>query len=130
MNQYEITKKHFEDASFANSENRNINVFIGRTALQLIMNNALNPSQKIYEYDTQVIDKSIIFQLVDRHYLLVNKFYLKEFYSYWQTSFVNGSRDNSDLMSFCILLVNPNFASAWSCRKTTVMVNYLIIDMS
>ncbi len=121
-NLYEISTQTYKDELLKNSS-LTINTFIGRQAFDLIVPNLSKPASTIHEYDTQVIDKSTILQLVDTHYLLLNKVFIKEFYLYWQKMFVSGSKEQSDdLKSFCLLLVNPNFASAWSRRKSLIIV--------
>ena len=127
-NLYEITTQTYKDELFKNcsSPNESINAFIGRRAFDLIMSNLCKPASNIHEFDTQIIDKSTILQLVDIHYLLLNKLFLKDFYSYWQKMFVSGSKEQSDdLKSFCLLLINPNFASAWSRRKSIIIVRII-----
>lgn len=109
----ELKLEHYRD-ELAKNPSVNINEFIGKKLIRLVFDNT------IYEYDTQIVEKEIIFQLVDGHYLLLNKIYTKDFYPYWQNQFVkNSNRDGLiDLKTFCILMVNPNFASAWSRRKS------------
>jgi len=124
-NLYEINTQTYQDELIKNvsSCDETINAFIGRKAYDLIMNNLCKPDSVIYEFDTQIIDKSTILQLVDLHYLLFNKLFVKDFYLYWQKIFVSSSNEQSyDLKSFCILLINPNFASAWSRRKSIIIV--------
>ena len=78
---------------------------------------------EIYEYDIQIVDKPILFQIVDKHYLLLNKIHLKEFYIYWRTHFLKHDTQFIDISTICILLINPNFLSAWSYRKSLLDKN-------
>jgi len=100
----------------------NINDFIGRALIEVALNNVT----ELFEYDTQIVEKEIIFQVVDDHYLLLNKIYMKDFYFYWQRRFIEDSKIDGliGLKSFCILMVNPNFASAWSRRKTILVADF------
>lgn len=111
----ELKLEHYQD-ELAKNRSVNINEFIGNKLIELVFDQFNN----IYEYDTQIVETEIIFQLVDGHYLLLNKIHMKDFYSYWQNQFVKSSNIDGpiDLKTFCILMVNPNFASAWSRRKS------------
>jgi hypothetical protein len=79
----------------------------------------------IIEYDIQIVeDKSVLFKLVDDHYLLLNKIYMKEFYMYWRKCLLsNETNQIDDMITLCVLLINPNMATAWSKRKSLLVSN-------
>lgn len=87
---------------------------------------------KLCEFDILPIpDKSSKFyDLVEQRYLLINKIMCKKFYFYWKNEFFNGqcnsikiSKEQIDVITMCILLINPNFSSAWSRRKEMAMID-------
>ena len=104
----------------------NYNEENGQKLVRLINAGFSNKTKDIYEYDIGIFDESqaSAFYLVEQdHYLLLNKKSMKEFYFYWRTKYfsVGKSKEfesyNFDETTKCILLVNPNFLSAWSRRK-------------
>lgn len=74
-------------------------------------------NKEIIEYDIQpIIDSDALFRVEQDRYLLINKLRLKELYFKWRSEFLLKPND-LDKQSKLILLVNPNFLSAWSKRK-------------
>lgn len=105
-----VTLKDFDNET--QKLEKDINKFL---AAKLFSNVYEQP--RIYEYDIQIVEKSTLFQVVDEHYLLLNKIHLKEFYKYWRTYFLKRETDHIEFATVCILLINPEFLSAWSSRK-------------
>ena len=61
----------------------------------------------IIEYDIQIVeDKSVLFKLVDNHYLLLNKIYLKDFYMYWRKCLLSNETNKIDMITLCVLLIS------------------------
>lgn len=114
----ELKLENYRDELVSNPS-ANINEFIAKNLIEIVFDQ-LN---HIYEYDTQIVEKETIYKIVDEHYLLLNKIYMKDFYPFWQSQFVASSNIDGliDLKTFCILMVNPNFASAWSRRKSILV---------
>lgn len=90
---------------------------------------------EIYEYDLAELGDANLFGVIEQnHYLLLNKSILKKFYMYWRSKLLvlksseqlirfddESTIKLSDLASFFILIVNPNFASAW-CRRRSNLI--------
>lgn len=89
-------------------------------------------NDRILEYDIQLASNGNIldtafFRIEQNHYLLINKALCKDFYFHWREKYfsiateTDVSNDSIDLITKCVLLINPNFASAWSKRKNLVV---------
>jgi hypothetical protein len=98
----------------------------GIRVIELINEGLTDKNKTVLEYDFGILDESTFFKVEQAHYLLLNKLKLKQFYFHWREkyfSFVNNpdwtknQSDSLDQLTKCVLLVNPNFASAWSKRK-------------
>ena len=88
--------------------------------------------KEIYEYDIQLINQESkeLYLIVDNNYLLINKLNVKKFYLYSREKLLKLSRKITDLneieydsLSLCVLLINPNFTTAWSTRKSLIDSN-------
>lgn len=104
------------------NDESNLNEAIGKYLYELIVDGLNYPNKEIYEYDTEIIpDKDTILKLVENHYLLINKLVLKDFYFYWRKKYFSMNSNEIDMASLLILLINPNFSSAWSKRKNILI---------
>ncbi|CAF0710925.1 unnamed protein product [Brachionus calyciflorus] len=114
----------------SNLENDEIN---GQNLIKLIdaSINSEDCSKKIKEYDIMPIleDPTEFYRIEQNHYLLINKLKCKQFYIYWRKKYFDNKNSESDdllnSVSKCVLLINPNFASAWSKRKDLLLKNRL-----
>ena len=71
--------------------------FIGLRLYEFVCHNS-----GMQEYDTQLIeDKTVLIRLVDEHYLLVNKCYMKEFLAYWKNQFLSRGEAGGSLLTVC-----------------------------
>ena len=96
-----------------------LNEYFGANLFRIVRSDC-----EIYEYDFQFIpDETLFCKTEQTHYLLVNKRFLKAFYVYWRARFfaLASQGGDVDLVSLMVLLVNANFASAWSRRKSQVV---------
>lgn len=75
---------------------------------------------EIYEYDIGLVDGDVYFKIEQDHYLLLNKAKMKEFYFYWRSRLFKASGE-TDVVTKCCLLVNPNLQTAWSRRKQLLL---------
>jgi hypothetical protein len=79
--------------------------------------------EQIDEYDFQLIDDASVFLKIEqKKYLLINKIFIKKIYIHWRNVYFLSSETKIDqeTSSLIVLLINPNFASAWSIRKRLV----------
>lgn len=114
MESFTVSLVNFE----SQKETKDINDYIGEQLNKIITE---NESAKIYEFDIQLIeDSSVIMQLVDDHYLLINKQFMRKFYIHWRAKLLspNININQFDISTLCVLLINPNVATAWSKRKS------------
>lgn len=107
----------------------------GKELVKLINENikTINSSLNLCEYDIfPMFEKpDQFFNLVEKRYLMINKIMCKNFYFFWRNKFLQNNKnlllENSleeiDLITKCILLINPNFSSAWSKRKEIAAKN-------
>jgi hypothetical protein len=109
----------------------NENEFIGQELSNILNNGFKNKEKRIIEYDIGLFldedgqpNLKSYFKIEQNNYLLLNKAKMKAFYFYWRSKYLMLSCKNEiltneslDQMTKCILLVNPNFLSAWSKRK-------------
>lgn len=79
--------------------------------------------EQIDEYDFQLIeDASVLLKIEQKKYLLINKIFIKKIYIHWRDVYFLSSKTKIDqeTSSLIVLLLNPNFSSAWSIRKRLV----------
>ena len=103
----------------------------GKTLVEIFKKGFTLKDEEIYEYDFQLIeDASIFCRIEQKNYLLINKIFIKKMYMHWRNVYFLSSETKLDqeTSSFIVLLINPNFASAWSLRKHLVE-NGLETDM-
>lgn len=82
-------------------------------------------NRDLAEYDIGPMEGSELFRVEQDRYLLVNKLLLKNLYFEWRSAFLLHHNVDQDKLSKLILLVNPNFLSAWSRRKQQIKnINY------
>jgi hypothetical protein len=119
---FKLFLSEFETESFDGS-------FVRRLS-ELLTQNFQNSSKKIHEFDIQFMNESeteekVVWEIVQNNYLLLNKQFVKSVYFYARERFLkllhidefNNEKDLNAL-SLIILMVNPNFSTAWSYRKT------------
>jgi len=98
----------------------------GQALFELVKKGFTFKDEEIYEYDFQLIeDESLFFKIEQRNYLLINKIFIKKIYMHWRNVYFLSNQTNDQKLgqetsSFILLLINPNFASAWSIRKNLV----------
>ena len=101
---------------------------MGDKLVELIKNGFENESEEILEYDFQIVpDETVFCSIEQRKYILLNKAFLKKFYAEWRNKyFALDTNDDlqCDVASLVLLIVNPNFASAWSKRKKILLNNF------
>lgn len=109
-------------------EDRSNEEINGRELINLINERISNENLylKLHEYEIfPILDEPRkFFNLAEERYLLINKLMCKEFYFFWKNKYLESNfncssitKEEIDINTKCILLINPNFASAWSRRK-------------
>ena len=122
-----------------NEENLEQNKLNSNKICSILFNIDLNNSiQEIFEYDIQPfsffnLDDNDFLSINQDHYLLLNKTKLKNFYFYCRFIFLKESKiinndikndkinlENINNLTIPIIIINPNFSSAWSMRKNLI----------
>ncbi len=100
-----------------------LNEQFGQKLFDTIKHGFKNLPDEIYEYDFQLIqdEEKLFFKVEQKNYLCINKSLVKEFYIYWRKRFFQHDEQTVDIVSLMVLLVNANFASAWSRRKGLIV---------